>query len=103
MYPRIILESHQYANNDSTNDSMEEELEGAWDAISYVLICLWVVVMVENALVLFAFVFHKKLRVLSNTFVVSLSVADFMYAMYSTTGTFLLDSPKVRGFLLWSW
>ena len=98
MYPRILdlPESYNHASNDSSDgDHMDEELEGAWDAISHVLVALGLVVMVENALVLIAFVFHKQLRVLSNTFVVSLSIADFMYALYSTMGTSLLGSPSV--------
>ena len=85
-----------------TNESIEEfiedvqDLEVLWDANSYFLIAFGIAVMVENAFVFFGFVFHKQLRVLSNTFVVSLSVADFMYAFYSTVGTFLVDNAKVR-------
>ena len=89
------------APNPPTNESLEEfieevhDLESLWDATSYLLISIGLAVMLENVFVFFGFVFHRQLRVLSNTFVVSLSVADFMYALYSTVGTFLVHNAKV--------
>ena len=98
--PYFIPEFPDDPTNESIQEFMEqvEEIEDIWDVNSHLLTVLGIVVMIENVFVMMAFIAHKQLRVLHNTFLLSLSLAEFLYSLFSCFGSLFLDSPKVSTF-----
>ncbi len=81
------------SGNDSCNAA---DLELMWTVNSYILLGFGLLVGAENAAFVAVYATHRELRVLPNAYVVSLNVADLLYAACGVTSVGLLGSPQVR-------
>ena len=73
----------------------DPELEDIWDVNNYGLRIFGCFVMVENLFVIGVLLAYKELCILSNAFLVTLCLSDFLYASTGFISSFLLDSTKV--------
>ena len=73
-------------------------LDSIWMVVTYILMTFGFVVIVENLFIVMVFLVHKEFHLLSNLFVTSLCVADFLYASFGFYGAMALDSTKVSSF-----
>ena len=73
-------------------------LDSIWFVVTYILMTCGSVVIVENLFIVMVFLSHKEFHILSNVFLASLCVADFLYASFGFYGSMVLDSAKVVSF-----
>ena len=104
------LSSPQPDNNSKTSVNMtgylmtgyhaDPELETIWDVTTFFIRVFGSIVLLENTFVIGALLAFKELHVLSKAFLVSLYLADYLYALCGLIGSFLLDSSKVSTCIL---
>ena len=101
---------HKPDNNSKTSVNMtgylmtgyhaDPELETIWDVTTFFIRVFGSIVLLENTFVIGALLAFKELHVLSKAFLVSLYLADYLYALCWLIGSFLLDSSKVSTCIL---
>ena len=93
-----VLSAGNYSSSDPYGYS--PTLDSIWFVVTYILMTCGSVVIVENLFIVMVFLSHKEFRILSNVFLASLCVADFLYASFGFYGSMTLDSAKVCYFSL---
>ena len=109
--PRNVTHSGSYADNDAHNvsacDMMTSEMAGPPPAIPQLvrialvalLSCVPVVTLAGNCLVVLTVMTHRKFRTVTNSFVVSLAVADLCVALFVMPLT-LYNTFTTEGWML---
>ena len=87
---------------DPTAPAYNPSLDVVWVVVTYVLLICGVVVVMENLFIITCFALHRQLHLLSNLLLVSLCVADMLYAGFGFYGAMALESAQVSSMLLLS-